>query len=49
MPEDGIAAVAEAVEPVNDGIVEQESTESTGTDDGQPKVKEGEQDRHCLW
>ena len=45
MPEDGIAAVAEAVEPVNDGIVEQESTESTGADDGQPKVKEGEQDR----
>jgi hypothetical protein len=45
MPEDGIAAVAEAVEPVNAEVDAGESTESTGADDGQPKVKEGEQDR----
>jgi hypothetical protein len=45
MPEDGIAAVAEAVEPVNAEVDAGESTESTGADDGHPKVKEGEQDR----
>ena len=45
MPEDGIAAVAEAVEPVNAEVDAGESTESTGADDGQPKVKEGEGDR----
>ena len=45
MPDEGMSAVAEAVEPVNAEVNAGESTESTGTDDGQPKVKEGEQDR----
>ena len=43
MPEDGIGAVAEAVEPVNTEVDAGESTESTGADEAQPKVKEGEQ------
>ena len=45
MPDEGMSAVAEAVEPVNAEVNAGESTESTGADDGQPKVKEGEGDR----
>jgi hypothetical protein len=45
MAEDGIGAVAEVVEPVNSDIDGGESTEPTGADDGQPKIKEGEGDR----
>ena len=42
MPDEGMSAVAEAVEPVNAEVNAGESTESTGSDDGQPKVKEGD-------
>ena len=45
MPDEGMSAVAEAVEPVNAEVDAGESTESTGADDGQPKVKEGEGER----
>lgn len=43
MPDDGAVAVAESVEPVNAEVDAGESTESTGADEVQPKVKEGEQ------
>ena len=42
MPDEGAVAVAEVIEPVNTDIDGGESTESTGSDDGQPKVKEGD-------
>ena len=47
MADEGMVAVAvaEAVEPVNSDIDGGESTEPTGADDGQPKIKEGEGDR----
>lgn len=45
MPDDGAAAVAEMVEPVNGEVDGGESTESTGADGGRDKVKEGEGDR----